>query len=178
MLNSAEHEICLANKFQITNNSKYVLLNIAEHEYFSANKYENAKSREIFMLSWVEHEKSFVTSGPGCQSRRCPPSLITKIKFYFHVYCYIALITLESLYAGRTLTLYYTTFNRKGLLTAPKPLLFCRASLFERRWFQVRRLFVIFCYSFFIFVPGGSLPFEIMAFSGYLYLHFDINKID
>ena len=51
MLNSAEHEICLANKFQITNNSKYVLLNIAEHEYFSANKYENAKSREIFMLS-------------------------------------------------------------------------------------------------------------------------------
>ena len=42
MLNSAEHEICLANKYQITNNCKSVLLNIAEHEKLSANKYENA----------------------------------------------------------------------------------------------------------------------------------------
>ena len=32
---SAEHEICIANKSQITN---YFLANIAEHEHFSANK--------------------------------------------------------------------------------------------------------------------------------------------
>ena len=42
MLNSAEHEICPANKSQITNSCKNVLLNIPEHENFSANKYENA----------------------------------------------------------------------------------------------------------------------------------------
>ena len=42
MLNSAEHEICLANKSQITNNCKFFLANIAEHENFSAKKYENA----------------------------------------------------------------------------------------------------------------------------------------
>ena len=51
MLNSAEHEICPANKPQTTNNSKlpYFLLNIAEHEIFSANKYENANN------SWHFH---------------------------------------------------------------------------------------------------------------------------
>ena len=43
MLNSDEHEICPANKSQITNNCKIpFLLNIAEHKIFSANKYENA----------------------------------------------------------------------------------------------------------------------------------------
>ena len=42
MLNSAEHEICQANKSQITNNCKFFLAKIAEHEKFSANKYENA----------------------------------------------------------------------------------------------------------------------------------------
>ena len=55
MLNSAEHEICPANKSQITymqiypadksqitNMQKSFSLNIAEHENFSANKYENA----------------------------------------------------------------------------------------------------------------------------------------
>ena len=42
MLNSAKHEICPANKFQITDNCKFFLLNIAEHENFSANKYANA----------------------------------------------------------------------------------------------------------------------------------------
>ena len=41
MLNSAEHEICAANKSQITNKCILFLLNIAEHENFSANKYEN-----------------------------------------------------------------------------------------------------------------------------------------
>ena len=62
MLNSAEHEICPADKSQITYNCNFFLLNIAEHENFSANKYENANyctivgififiSRENFMLS-------------------------------------------------------------------------------------------------------------------------------
>ena len=42
MLNSAEHEICPANKSQITDNCKFFLAKLAEHEKFSANKYENA----------------------------------------------------------------------------------------------------------------------------------------
>ena len=43
MLNSAEREICPANKSQITNNCKFCLLNIAEYDFFfSANKYINA----------------------------------------------------------------------------------------------------------------------------------------
>ena len=42
VLNSAEHEICPANKSKKTNNCNYFLLNIAEHESFSANRYENA----------------------------------------------------------------------------------------------------------------------------------------
>ena len=42
MLNSTEHEICLANKSLITNNANSFLLNIAKHENLSANKYENA----------------------------------------------------------------------------------------------------------------------------------------
>ena len=42
MLNSAEHEICPANKTQLTNNCKIFLAKRTEHENFSANKYENA----------------------------------------------------------------------------------------------------------------------------------------
>ena len=42
MLNSAEHEIYPANKYQITTITNSALLNIAEHENFSVNKYENA----------------------------------------------------------------------------------------------------------------------------------------
>ena len=42
MLNSAEHEICHANKSQITKNANSFLLNIAEHENLPADKYENA----------------------------------------------------------------------------------------------------------------------------------------
>ena len=34
MLNSAEHEICPANKSQILTTANSFLLNIAEHEYF------------------------------------------------------------------------------------------------------------------------------------------------
>ena len=45
MLNSAEHEIFSANKYENTNN----MLNSAEHEIFSANKYENANN------SWHFH---------------------------------------------------------------------------------------------------------------------------
>ena len=40
MLNSTEHEICSANKSQITKTANYFLLNMAEYEDFSANKYE------------------------------------------------------------------------------------------------------------------------------------------
>ena len=44
MLNSAEHEICPADKYKykIITISNSLLLNIAEHENFSANKYEKA----------------------------------------------------------------------------------------------------------------------------------------
>ena len=46
MLYSAEHEICLANKSQITNNCIFFLAkhNSTEHEIFSSNKYENANN--------------------------------------------------------------------------------------------------------------------------------------
>ena len=40
-INSAEHEICPADKYQITKHCNFLLLNTAEHEHFSANKYEN-----------------------------------------------------------------------------------------------------------------------------------------
>ena len=49
MLNSAEHEICLANKSQIANSCKFVLAQLAEYENFSADKYENANN------SWHFH---------------------------------------------------------------------------------------------------------------------------
>ena len=52
MLNSAEHEICPANKSQITNNSKFFLdIPVAEHENFSANKYENANFAFSYLLA-------------------------------------------------------------------------------------------------------------------------------
>ena len=48
-LNLVEHEICPANKSQITNNCKFLLAKhsehenfSADHENFSANKYKNA----------------------------------------------------------------------------------------------------------------------------------------
>ena len=40
-LSSAEHEICPANKSQITNNCKF-FLNNGGHDNFSANEHENA----------------------------------------------------------------------------------------------------------------------------------------
>ena len=47
MLNSAEHEICPANKSEIANS---FLLNIDEQENVSANKYENATIVGIFIF--------------------------------------------------------------------------------------------------------------------------------
>ena len=56
MLNSIEHEIFHANKFQITNNAKFFLAIVGIFIFIS---------RENFMLSWGEHEKSYIASGPG-----------------------------------------------------------------------------------------------------------------
>ena len=50
MLNSAKHEICPANKSQITNNCKFFLAKIVQHETFPANKYENANYRWHFHI--------------------------------------------------------------------------------------------------------------------------------
>ena len=68
MLNSAEHEICPANKSQIINNSKFFL---AKHSWawkFLANEYENVNysyllAKPNFMLSWVELYKKFYNIG-------------------------------------------------------------------------------------------------------------------
>ena len=62
MLNSAVHDMCPANKSQITNNytfflakheifSAFFMLTSAEHEIFSANKYENANYSCSLQLS-------------------------------------------------------------------------------------------------------------------------------
>ena len=77
MLNSAEHEICLADKYQITKHCNFLL---AKHSWAcKISQLINMKmptfvgififiSRENFMLSSVEHEKSFITSGPDVQA--------------------------------------------------------------------------------------------------------------
>ena len=61
VLNSAEHEICPANKSQIINNYKFFLTlpNTQAHENFSANKYENANYLQAKKIS------CFITSGPS-----------------------------------------------------------------------------------------------------------------
>ena len=82
MLNSAEHEMCPANKSQITNKCVFF---VAKHSYklFSCSTNVSMKcsllinmkmltilsiiifiSRENFMLTLVEHEKKFITRGP------------------------------------------------------------------------------------------------------------------
>ena len=72
MLNSAEHEIFSANKYENANKLAFSYL-LAEKITRSAmlSKKEFAIisnlrfiSRTNFMLSWVEHEKSFITLGP------------------------------------------------------------------------------------------------------------------
>ena len=42
MLSSAEHEICSADKSQMTHDCEFVLAYTTELETFIANKYENA----------------------------------------------------------------------------------------------------------------------------------------
>ena len=90
MLNSAENEICSANKSKITNN--YILFPV-KHSCMSMEisllidmKMPTISfqidmkmstivgififiSRENFMLGWVEHEKSFISSGPRNSSK-------------------------------------------------------------------------------------------------------------
>ena len=56
MLDTTEYEICPADKFQITNKCKFILLSIAEHENFSANKYENA-NYQMWAFSYLLAEK-------------------------------------------------------------------------------------------------------------------------
>ena len=73
MLNSAEHEIFSANKYENANNSAFSYLLAEESSclaMFSKTEFKIVSnlrfiSRTNFMLSWVEHEKSFITSRPG-----------------------------------------------------------------------------------------------------------------
>ena len=70
MLNSAEHEICIAKKSQITDMNKFFLLNMKISLLISMKMPIIVGififiSGENFMLSWVEQEKSFITSGPA-----------------------------------------------------------------------------------------------------------------
>ena len=74
VLNSAEHEICPANKSQITNSCKFFLVK----HYKLSRRISLLKSmkistivgififisRENFIPSWVEYEKSFIISKP------------------------------------------------------------------------------------------------------------------
>ena len=73
MLNSAEHEVFSANKYENAKNSLAFLYLLAEK--FSCSVMFSKKefaiisnlgfiSRTKFMLSWVEHEKNFMTLGP------------------------------------------------------------------------------------------------------------------
>ena len=72
MLNSDEHEIFSANKYENANNSWH--FHIYKQRKFHAQQCFARKleivsnlifiSRRNFMLSWVEHEKRFITSGP------------------------------------------------------------------------------------------------------------------
>ena len=72
MLESAEHEICPANKSQITIIANSFLLNKVLRMKFSLliNKKMSTivgififNSRENFMLSWIEQEKSYIILG-------------------------------------------------------------------------------------------------------------------
>ena len=56
MLNSAKHDICIANLKLLTVANSF-LLNIAEHEYFFAHKYENAKCQLLLAFSYLLAEK-------------------------------------------------------------------------------------------------------------------------
>ena len=74
MLNSAEHEVCPANKSQSIINCNFCLRNITEHKNISANIYEK-KSQLLLAFSYLLAEKiscsvelsmkKFITPGPG-----------------------------------------------------------------------------------------------------------------
>ena len=73
MLNSAEHEIFSANKYESANDSWhfYIYYQRNFHTQLCLARTKNAIisnlriiSRKNFMLSWAEHEKRFITSGP------------------------------------------------------------------------------------------------------------------
>ena len=73
MLNSAEHEIFSANKYENANNSWHFSYVLAEkiscsamfsNKAFAIVSYLRFISMTNFMLSWVEHEKIFIISGP------------------------------------------------------------------------------------------------------------------
>ena len=71
MLNSVEHEIFSANKYE---NANFLAEKNSCSAIFSKNEFafvSNLRfiSRTNFMLIWVEHEKRIITSGPGVQSR-------------------------------------------------------------------------------------------------------------
>ena len=55
MVNSAEHEICPANKSQNTNNCKFFLAKQTEHENFSANNMKISCSAEFSMKTSGKH---------------------------------------------------------------------------------------------------------------------------
>ena len=78
MLNSAEHEIFSANKYENANDSYLLAEKFSCSAMFSKKEFavvSNVRfiSRKKFMLSSVEHEKIFITSGPGVSVYvRCP----------------------------------------------------------------------------------------------------------
>ena len=73
MLNSTEHELCSANKYQITDYFKFLLVKDSWAWYFfCANKYENANSHRHFHIyqqrkcyAQLSMKRRFITSGPG-----------------------------------------------------------------------------------------------------------------
>ena len=74
MLNSAEHEISPANKFQTTNKCKFFPAKHSWARNVSANKVWKCP-----LFSWFEHEKSSITSGPDmCAQRRLKPALLSR----------------------------------------------------------------------------------------------------
>ena len=70
MLNSAEHEILSANKYETTIVGIFIFISreifMLSYVYPESSVVKNLRfiSRTNFMLSCVEHEKSFITSGP------------------------------------------------------------------------------------------------------------------
>ena len=77
MLNSAENEICSANKKLNTSNLNFLpVMQSWEWNFFQRINIKMPTnvgilifiSRKKFVLKWVEYEKSFITSGPELSS--------------------------------------------------------------------------------------------------------------